>query len=229
MLTIRHEKSADAAARESLLDLAYGPVRFEKPSQRLRTGRAPARGLSFIAVEDGRIVGSVRLWDVSAGADRPALLLGPLVVDAACRNRGIGAALMRHALNAASRRGHGAVLLVGDAGYYGRFGFSAEKTGRLWLPNLADNSRLLGLELTAGALDGVRGTIQVPKKAVRAPAGRGSQAPGGLNRLTISWTPRGISARPVFRPSDLADMTTCSGASNHGEPSHLSAVSAAPS
>ncbi len=69
---------------------------------------------------------------------------------------------MRHAMAAAARGGHRAVLLVGDASYYGRFGFSAEKTGGLWLPGLSDRSRLLGLELTAGALDGMRGAIRVP-------------------------------------------------------------------
>ena len=53
------------------------------PRERLRAGRAPARGLSFVAVEDGRIVGTVRLWDVAAGPARPALLLGPLAVDPA--------------------------------------------------------------------------------------------------------------------------------------------------
>ncbi len=42
MITIRQEKSSDAAAREALLDLAYGPVRFEKPSQRL--ARRPRAG-----------------------------------------------------------------------------------------------------------------------------------------------------------------------------------------
>src|SRR4051812_47705196 len=138
MLTIRQEKPSDAAAREALLDLAYGPVRFEKPSERLRAGRAPARGLSFVAVDDGRIVGTVRLWDVAAGPACPALLLGPLAVDPAWRCRGIGAALMSHAMRAAARRQHRAVLLAGDAHYYGRFGFSAERTGGLWLPGLTD-------------------------------------------------------------------------------------------
>ena len=74
---------------------------------------------------------------------------------------------MRHALRVAARRGHRAVLLVGDAAYYGRFGFSAERTGTLWLPGLADNSRLLGRELIAGALDGVRGAIRAPKQPSR--------------------------------------------------------------
>jgi predicted N-acetyltransferase YhbS len=162
MISIRQEKNSDAGAREALLDIAYGPVRFEKPSHRLRAGRAPSRGLSFVAVEEGRVVGSVRLWDVTVGTDRPALLLGPLVVDPARRCHGIGSALMRHALRIAGQRGHGSVLLVGDAAYYGRFGFSAERTRGIWLPGLADNSRLLGLELSAGALDGARGTVRVP-------------------------------------------------------------------
>jgi predicted N-acetyltransferase YhbS len=51
------------------------------------------------------------------------------------------------------------VLLVGDAPYYGRFGFSAEKTGALWLPGPFARHRLLGCELLPGALDGARGLI----------------------------------------------------------------------
>jgi predicted N-acetyltransferase YhbS len=167
MVTIRLEKPSDAAAREALLDAAYGPVRFTKPSARLRGGRAAARGLSFVAVEDGRVIGTVRLWDVAAGSACPALLLGPLAVDPAHRCRGIGAALMRHAVRAAARHGHRAVLLVGEASYYSRFGFSADKTGNLWLPGLADKGRLLGRELTAGALDGVRGALRAPAQKTR--------------------------------------------------------------
>jgi predicted N-acetyltransferase YhbS len=166
MVTIRQEKASDVAAREALLDIAYGAVRLRKPSARLRSGRAPARGLSFVAVEDGHIVGTVRLWTVTAGSTA-AVLVGPLAVDPAHRRRGIGAALMRHALAAARRRGHQAALLVGDEGYYGRFGFSAAKTGALWLPGLTDKSRLLGLELRAGSLDGAQGTIRIPDQPVR--------------------------------------------------------------
>ena len=169
MLTIRLEKSSDAAARGALLDAAYGPVRFEKPSERLRSGRAPARGLCFVAVENGHVIGTVRLWDVSAGPACAALLLGPLAVDPAQRRRGIGSALVRHALRTAAKAGHRAMLLAGDPAYYSRFGFSAELTGALWLPGLADKTRLLGRELTAGGLDGVRGAIRAPKRPVRAP------------------------------------------------------------
>jgi predicted N-acetyltransferase YhbS len=168
MLAIRLEKTSDVAAREALLDAACGAVRFEKPSHRLRSGR-PARGLSFVAIEDGRVVGTVRLWDVTAGSDRPALLLGPLAVDPARQRRGIGTALRHHAMRAAARRGHRAVLLVGDAPYYGRFGFSTDRTAGLWLPGLAGKSRLLGCELVPGALDRACGAIRVPRTLERTP------------------------------------------------------------
>jgi len=157
MITIRSEHPADVAAREALLDTAYGSARFGKPSQRLRAGRAPA--LAFVAMERGRVVGTVRLWPVAAGAGRSALLLGPLAVAPDCRRRGIGAALMRRALRAARSAGHAAVLLVGDAAYYGRFGFTAAKTAALSLAGLGEPGRLLGLELASGSLDGARGPI----------------------------------------------------------------------
>ena len=87
------------------------------------------------------------------------MLLGPLAVDDAWRGLGIGAALMRRATEAAQRLGHKAVLLVGDAPYYGRFGFTAEKTGGLWMPGPYERDRLLARELVPGALDGARGLI----------------------------------------------------------------------
>ncbi|MFL6806421.1 MAG: hypothetical protein ACJ8FM_20770, partial [Xanthobacteraceae bacterium] len=66
--------------------------------------------------------------------------------------------------DAAKHAGHGAVLLVGDATYYGRFGFSARKTGGLWLPGPYERDRLLACELEPGALDGARGLITAPVK-----------------------------------------------------------------
>jgi len=159
MISIRQEKRADIPAREALLDAAMGPGRFAKASERLREGRMPASGLSFVATENGRVIGTVRLWHVNAGPKRPALLLGPLAVAADARGCGVGSALVQHALEQASRSGAGAVLLVGDAPYYGRFGFSSEKTGALWLPGPYEKHRLLGCELVPGALGGATGLI----------------------------------------------------------------------
>jgi len=159
MIAIRNETDLDIAPREALLDAAFGDARFAKTAQRLREGRLPAAGLSFVARANKRLIGTVRLWDIAAGAGRPALLLGPLAVARGFRDRGIGAQLMRHALGEAGRRGAAAVLLVGDAPYYGRFGFSAEKTGALWLPGPYDRARLLAHELVPGALDAAHGLI----------------------------------------------------------------------
>ena len=175
---IRAERASDVAAREALLDASFGGNRRARTCQRLREGRAPAEGLAFTAVHRGRLVGTVRLWHVSAGGT-PALVLGPLAVDSGCRNLGIGAALVTHALAAAKARGHGAVILLGDAPYYARFGFSAQKTGELALPGPFERERLLGLELRQDALHGAWGMIAATgptaRRARPRPAGKARQ------------------------------------------------------
>ena len=155
---IRAERASDVVAREALLDACFGANRHMRTCQRLRDGRAPAEGLALSVVRKGNLVGTVRLWHVSAGGV-PALVLGPLAVDPSCRQLGVGAALMNHALAAAKALGHGAVILLGDAPYYARFGFSGRKTGELSLPGPFERDRLLGLELREGALDGAWGMI----------------------------------------------------------------------
>ena len=159
MMTIRDERPTDISAREALLDACFGEERFAKTCERLREGRRPADGLSLVLEMDGRVVGTVRLWHVGAGPGRPALLLGPIAVEPALQGLGLGAKLMRAALNRASALGHRAVLLVGDAPYYERFGFSAKATGGLWLPGLYERERFLGLDLQHGFLAGARGLV----------------------------------------------------------------------
>jgi predicted N-acetyltransferase YhbS len=163
---IRGERATDVAAREALLDASFGVNRRLRTCQRLRDGQVPAEGLALSAVSQGGLVGSVRLWHVNAGGV-PALVLGPLAVDPSCRKLGIGTALVQRALAAAKARGHGAVLLLGDAPYYTRFGFSARKTGELRLPGPFEPGRLLGLELREGALDGACGMIVPARMAAQ--------------------------------------------------------------
>jgi predicted N-acetyltransferase YhbS len=161
---IRDERASDVAAREALLDTGFGANRQTRTCQRLRDGQTPAEGLAFSAVRRGGFVGTVRLWHVSAGGV-PALVLGPLAVDPAFRKLGVGAALINHALAAASERDNGAVILLGDVPYYGRFGFSDLKTGELSLPGPFERGRLLALELREGALEGASGMIVPAGKA----------------------------------------------------------------
>jgi predicted N-acetyltransferase YhbS len=162
------ESDGDIATRENLLDRAMGPGRKRKSSEKLRRGRKPSEGLALVARgSDGSLAGTVRLWDVAAG-DRAALLLGPLAVDPSLKGAGIGGALMRLAIEEARRLGHKAILLVGDAPYYARFGFTAEKTGALAMPGPYERHRFLALELEEGALDGAQGVLRATgRKATR--------------------------------------------------------------
>jgi len=167
IFNIAEETSADAPARDVLLDAALGPARRLKTSERLREGNAPAPGLALVARDTGgALIGTLRLWPIFAGGDRPALLLGPLAVDARMRSCGVGGGLMRESLKRAVTDGHMAVLLVGDASYYGMFGFKSIFTRRLSLPGPVARERFLGCELIPGALAGAQGRVR-PAFAVR--------------------------------------------------------------
>ena len=159
-MEILHEASADAGAREALLDLALGSDRRRKTCERLREGRLPAEGLSLVARDGGGLIATVRLWPVMAWRSRPALLLGPLAVTPGRQGEGIGSALMEAALQRAASLGHRAVLLVGAPDFYRRFGFTAALTERLWLPGPYDKPRFQGLELAPESLRGAAGLVR---------------------------------------------------------------------
>jgi len=170
LIIIAAESGKDVAQRENLLDRAMGKNRKRKSSEKLRRGRMPSEGLSFVVRDAaGTLVATVRLWDVTAGENGPrALLLGPLAVDPSLKGAGIGSALMRHAIAEAGRLGHKGILLVGDAPYYARFGFSAEKTGKLAMPGPYERERFLALELEDGALDGAKGVLKASGRKIPA-------------------------------------------------------------
>src|SRR5258705_6294536 len=81
---IRAERASDVAAREALLDACFGDNRHTRTCQRLRDGRAPAEGLSLSAVARSSLVGTVRVWHVSARG-LPALMPGPPAVGGCSR------------------------------------------------------------------------------------------------------------------------------------------------
>ncbi len=74
-VVVGEEQVFHIAAREALLDAAFGEERFAKTCERLREGRLPADGLALVAVMGDTLVGTVRLWNVSLGANRPGLML----------------------------------------------------------------------------------------------------------------------------------------------------------
>ena len=174
--SIAAESDEEAHAREALLDRAMGPQRIRRSSEKLRHGRKPSEGLAFVARDGaGSLIGTVRLWDVDAGGVH-ALLLGPLAVDPLWEGVGVGSALMRHAISEATRLRHRAILLVGDAPYYARFGFCADKTGTLAMPGPYERHRLLALEIREGALDGATGKIAATGRRLKRQKSESSPA-----------------------------------------------------
>ena len=156
---IRPEEPRDAAAVESLNAESFGPGRFAKSAYRLREGVAPVLPLSFVAVENDTLRGSVRFWPISV-AGTEALLLGPLAVKSDQRGRGIGIALMQAGIEAAHRGPWPFILLVGDEPYYAKVGFSRLPPGRVRFPGPVDQNRILGLSLKAGGLLNLSGEIR---------------------------------------------------------------------
>jgi len=158
MIRIETETANDLLAREALLDRAMGPHRRLKPSERLREGRLPAAGLALVARDGERLVGTVRLWNVSAGGV-PALLLGPLATAPEVQGRGVGSGLMQVALNRAELAGHTAVILVGDPEFYVRFGFAGDLTNGLVMPGPVERRRFLAVDFARGVLSSANGPV----------------------------------------------------------------------
>ena len=152
-LTLKPEQPQDAAAVEALLDHAFGPGRFVKVSERVREHAEFAPELSLCAWEDGKLLGVVRMWRVRVG-DQPVVFLGPLAVDAGQRKAGLGGLLVVRALHAAEAAGEACVLLVGDAPYFGRFGFDAALAKDVRLPGPVDQRRVLAKAFKPVALNG---------------------------------------------------------------------------
>lgn len=138
--------AADGPAIAALLDEAFGPGRSRRTAYRLRAGAVPIAAASLVARKGERLLGSVQCWPVALDDGRRDLeltLLGPLAVDPAAQGQGIGSALMDAALAAVDANGLPPVVLIGDAPYYGRWGFTAAATGAWRLPGPFDPARLL--------------------------------------------------------------------------------------
>jgi predicted N-acetyltransferase YhbS len=157
-VNIMPETAADAGPIERLHERTFGPGRYAKTAYRIREGMGHRLELSFTARIGTLLVGSVRLSPIRI-ASTAALLLGPLTVEPAFRERGIGYALIERSLAQAKAKGHRLVLLVGDEPYYGKAGFRRITKGSVTMPGPVDPARLLVCELVEGAFEGVCGPV----------------------------------------------------------------------
>ncbi|WP_242097611.1 N-acetyltransferase [Sphingomonas sp. CROZ-RG-20F-R02-07] len=135
-------------AVEALLDHAFGLDRHQRTAYRVRGSGSAIPALSFAAIDQGALVGTIQCWPIrlatDAGAAVPLVMVGPVAVEPRWQDGGIGRALMTHALEAADAQGLDALMLIGDPEYYGRFfGFTADRTGAWRLPGPVEMRRLL--------------------------------------------------------------------------------------
>lgn len=118
-MIVRLEETADRADSIEVERAAFGG---SVEAGIVEAVRDEPGSFAFVAEEEGRVVGHgqmSRAWIGETGV----LALGPIGVVPGRRGRGVGSALVRAALDEASRRGEAAVILLGDPGYYTRFGF----------------------------------------------------------------------------------------------------------
>ncbi len=142
MYRFETENPEDYWEVEALYDLCFAPGREALSSYRLRDGVPPVEALCRVARdEDGILAGAIRHWPVMVGSS-PALLLGPIAVHPTRQGEGLGHALMQDCLSRAEDLGWHRVLLVGDAPYYSRFGFS--RLPSVVMPPPTNPDRVLG-------------------------------------------------------------------------------------
>lgn len=161
MIELTAEQPEDRWEVEALYDLCFAPGREALSSYRLRDDVAPVKGLSQVARDElGILAGAIRFWPVHIVCNDQtvtALLLGPVAVHPTHQGEGLGGALIRDSLAKAAEGGWQRAMLVGDAPYYRRFGFEPLKGVEMPPPTNPD--RVLGIALTEGAWEGVRGRV----------------------------------------------------------------------
>lgn len=119
---------------EALLDAAFEPTRKQRTSYLIRQGTRPLPALSFAALDDEDwLVGAIQVSPAALtdprGRAHPLLMVGPVAVHPAHQGEGYGKALMAAALGAIDPAAQLPQILIGDAEYYGRFGFSQAPRG----------------------------------------------------------------------------------------------------
>jgi putative acetyltransferase len=159
-VNIRPEQPEDAPAID-----AVNRAAFDQPAEAtlvvlLREQAAPL--ISLVADEDGVIVGHVLFSPVTLTGHGEASIMGlaPMAVLPAMQRRGIGSMLARAGLAACTRLGFDAVVVLGHAQYYPRFGFRPASAFGLRCEYDVPDEAFMALELAPGRLVGKKGTIR---------------------------------------------------------------------
>lgn len=125
--------------------------------------------LDLVMEEDGRLIGQNMFMkaviEADDGREIPILTMGPIGILPELKRKGYGKKLLDHSLEKARELGFGAVLFEGNIAFYGKSGFDyARNFGIRYhdLPENADDSFFLCIELIPGYLNGITGVYQTP-------------------------------------------------------------------
>ena len=120
--------------------------------------------LSLLAEDASGLAGHVLFTRARSGGGARAVLLAPLAVVPARQNAGVGSLLVREGLERVRQRGFEVALVLGDPGYYGRFGFTPARAFGILPPYPVDPEEAwMALELVPGALARAAGPVAVAK------------------------------------------------------------------
>jgi putative acetyltransferase len=126
---IRPESPADAPAIFAVTEAAFRSAAHSAGTEQFIVNalrRAGALTVSLVAEVDGSVIGHVAISPVTVSDGAPGWYgLGPISVLPLHQRSGVGSQLMQAALQALRERGAAGCMLVGDPGYYRRFGFKA--------------------------------------------------------------------------------------------------------
>jgi len=155
MIEILPENPAlHADAIEALYDRTFGPGHFAKTAERLREGNASVPDVSRIAVSDGAVIGVCRVWPILVGTGEvSALFIGPVAVDPGFQGQRLGLTVTGEALEAATKAGWGAAVIIGAPGYFGELGFEQVAPDRFTFPGPQDMARVMVRDLAGSATE----------------------------------------------------------------------------
>ena len=165
LVEYRTEQGEDLAGIADVHRQAFGREAEANIVNALRVSPHFIPGLSLVAILSGRVVGHILLTRVAVRDDeveREALSLAPMAVLPERQRCGIGSALVRYALGEAERAGHAAVVVLGHADYYPRFGFVPASRFGVRPPFVAPDEAFLLRELRPGGAHALRGVVQYP-------------------------------------------------------------------
>lgn len=160
MTSIRNEQADDIPFVHELNALAFTTEAEARLVDVLRESARPI--ISLVATEDEIIVGHIMFTPVELRGSSSLMIMGlaPMAVAPDRQRSGIGSALVNEGIDRCRKIGAGAVVVLGHPDYYPKFGFVPASTMRIDCEYDVPDEAFMALELTAGYLSAIEGTIK---------------------------------------------------------------------